>query len=399
MVFMSLYEFLLFRNAIVILLFCREKYCKPLCYDEASSFEEGVGMFDFPGGQVAAFCITFAVGVAGYFIFKLFRVPSPAMLGAMAATGALSIAGLYPFFDTRPVSFIASVTIGVMIGRLVDRTLIGRMANMAKPVVIQTAGMIALSLFCGISMHLISGIDLTTSLISATTGGVTEMIIFGMAVDADVSVIAFVQLFRLIFFVALIPYLGFIAEKITSTPQVRHDKIGCSEDISVKFFCKSNYLIMIILAFAAGGLAHRLGIPAGAMLGAMFTGGGMAMFLGKRYNFDSRLRFIALICIGLVTGARITPQFIEQLGSLLIPTVIVTLIMLIGCFLMALLLHKTSSLSLTTCLLCVTPAGMNQVVPLSEDLGADPLAASVFHTARFSCIVIFYPWLIMPFIA
>jgi len=356
-------------------------------------------MFDFPGGQVTAFCITFAVGVAGYFIFKLLRLPNPAMLGAMTATGALNIAGLYPSFDTRLVSFAASVTIGVMIGRLVDRTLIRRMVNMAKPVVVQTTGMIALSLICGISMHLISGIDLTTSLISATTGGVTEMIIFGMAVDADVSVIAFVQLFRLVFFVTLIPYLGFIAEKITGTPQVRHTKINCAEDTSVKFFCKRDYLIMILLAFAVGSLAQRLGIPAGAMLGAMFTGGGVAMFLGKRYSFDSRLRFPALICIGLVTGARITPQFIDQLGSLLFPAMIVTLIMLVGCFLMALLLHKTSGLSLTTCLLCVTPAGLNQVASLSEELGADPLVASVFHTARFSCIIIFYPWLIMPFIS
>jgi len=356
-------------------------------------------MFDFHGGQVAAFCITFAIGVAGYFLFKLLRIPSPAMLGAMTATGALNVAGLYPVFNTRPVSFVASVTIGIMIGRLIDRTLIRRIVSMAKPVVIQTTGMLALSLLCGMSMHFVSGIDLTTSLISATAGGVTEMIIFGMAIDADVSVIAFVQLFRLVFFVALIPYMGFIAEKITGVPQVQDTKIGRTEGDSTEFFSKKNYLIMIFLAFAGGWLAHWLRIPAGAMLGAMFTGGGIALLLGKRYKFDNRLRIPALICIGLVTGARITPQFIEQLSSLLVPTIVVTLIMLIGCFLMAMLLHKTTGLSLTTCLLCVTPAGMNQVVPLAEDLGADPLAASVFHTARFSSIVIFYPWLIMPFIS
>ena len=356
-------------------------------------------MFDFPGGQVVAFCVTFAVGAAGFALFRFLRIPQPTLLGAMVATGALNVAGLYPLFNTRLVSFVASVVVGVMVGRLIDRTVIRRIVSMAKPVAIQTIGMLVMSLICGLTMHFVSGIELRTSLISTTAGGITEMIVFGMSMDADVSVIAFIQVFRIVIFVAMIPYLVLIAEKITGVPRMSRDQSDRVKDVSIEFFTRRNYLAMIPLTFAGGTLAYWLGIPAGAMLGAMFAGGGAALFLGKRYEFDSRLRFPALIGIGIVTGERITPQFIEQLGALFIPAIVVTVVMLIGCSLLAILLYKASNWSLTTCMLCVVPSGISQIVPLAEDLGADPLVASVFHTTRIVGIVMFYPWLVLPLIS
>ena len=355
-------------------------------------------MFDFPGGQVAALCVTFAVGTAGYFLFKFLRLPNPAVLGSMTVTGALNAAGFFPFFDTRQISFVASVVIGVTIGQLIDRTVVGRVVRMARHVLIQTVGMLVLSLICGLSMYLISDAELATSLVSGAAGGITEMIIFGIFLDADISVIAFIHLFRLVFFITLIPYLGFIAEKITGVPRTPHGQSARVKNAAVEFFDRKDFLTLIFLAFSGGALAFWLNVPAGAMLGAMFASGGLALFLGKQYKFDSRLRLAALIGIGLVTGTRITPQFVQQLGTLFVPAMVVTVIMLIGSTLLAVVLYKASGWSLTTCLLCVAPAGMNQIVPLAEDLGADPLTASVFHTARIVGIVIFYPWLVLPLI-
>jgi membrane AbrB-like protein len=155
---------------------------------------------------------------------------------------------------------------------------------------------------------------------------------------------------------------------------------------------------MIPLAFAAGALASWLKVPTGAMIGAIAAGGGMALLLGRQYKFDDRLRIVAQIGLGLVTGNRITSEFIEQLGTLLVPTLVVTLVMLAGCVMMALLLYNTTEWSLTTCLLCAAPAGLAQIASYAEEIGADSLTASVFHTARLVGIVTLYPWLILPLI-
>ena len=314
----------------------------------------------------------------------------------MAATGALSAAGLYPTFNTRLVSFTANVVIGIMIGRQIDRTVVRRMAGMIRLVGIQTAGMLLLSLACGLSMRLLSGEELTTSLISGAAGGITEMIIFGMSVDADVSVIAFIQLFRVVLFLAMIPYLAVVAEKITGARRAPRGPDATAKKEPPVLFAGKDYLTLISLAFAGGALAAWLEIPTGAMLGAMFAGGGLSLLLSKQYKFNNKFRYAAQIGLGLVTGERVTPQIARQLGTLFVPAVVVTLVMLIGCTLMAALLYKMSGWSLTTCLLCAAPAGLSQIASFAEEVGADPLVASVFHTARIVGIVSFYPWIVLP---
>jgi len=355
-------------------------------------------MFGFPGGQIAAFCVTFAVGVAGYFLFRFLRFPSPAILGSMVATGILNAAGFYPSFNISLVSFFCNILVGVMIGQKIDRSVIAHMARMVKPVLIQTAGIFVLSLTCGLSMYLTGSADLKTSLISGTAGGIAEMIIFGMSIDADISVVAFVQVFRVVVFLALIPYQAIIAEKIAGILRMSRAQPSREKKAFLKFFMKRDYLMMIPMAFAGGALALWLEIPTGALLGSMLACGGIALLIGKQYKFDNKLSFIAQIGIGLVTGAKITPQIFEKLGTLLVPAIVVTLVMLVGCFLMALLLYKMSEWNLATCLLCVSPAGLSQIVTLAESVGADPLVASVFHTVRIVGIVTFYPWLVLPFI-
>ncbi|MDR2529118.1 MAG: AbrB family transcriptional regulator [Synergistaceae bacterium] len=352
-------------------------------------------MFDFSGGQAAAFCLTFAVGAGGYFLFRLLRIPNPALLGSMAATGAMNAMGLYPSFNTRLVAFVSNVAIGVMIGQQIDRTVARRMARAIVPVAIQTAGMLLLSLTCGLVMRLTSNVDLATSLISGAAGGITEMIVFGVSIDAQVSVIAFVQLFRVVVFLALIPYLAIVAEKITGVSRASRGT-ETAQKTSPAFFAKGDYLKLVPLAFAGGAFAAWLNVPTGAMLGAMFAAGGMALFWGRKYKFNERLRFAAQIGLGLVTGERITPQIAAQLGNLFLPAVAVTLVMLAGSTLLAVLLYKTSDWGLTTCLLCAAPAGLSQIVSFAEDVGADPLTTSVFHTARIVGIVSFYPWIVLP---
>ena len=356
-------------------------------------------MFDFPGGQFVAFCAMFAVGTLGFFLFKFLRVPVPALLGSMVATGALSAAGFYPAFNTRPVSFLCNVMVGIMIGQQIDRTAIGRISRMIKPVLIQTGGMLVFSLVCGLSLYLVSSLDLMTSLISGATAGIVEMVIFGISLDADVSVVTFVHVFRIIFFSVMIPYLDPLVEKIINVPQTSRGRSDREKEAFVKFFGRKNYLTMIPLAFAGGALGFWLEIPTGTLLGTMLACGGMALLVGKHYIFDNRLSSAAQIGLGLVTGGRITSQIVEKLGPLFVPTFLMALVMLAATILMALLLSKTTEWDMTTCLLCVNPGGLIQVIAYAEDNGADSLTISVFHLVRVIAIVAFYPWLVLPLIS
>lgn len=245
------------------------------------------------------FCLTFAVGTIGFLLFRFCRIPNPAMLGSMAATGALNIAGYFPDFPTWFVSFCANVLIGIMIGRQIDRTIFSRIVELAKPVLFQLAGIYGLSLLCGYVLYLMSGgtISLVTALISGAAGGITEMIIFGLSIDADTAVIAFVQLFRVVIFLSLIPYLAVLCEKLGWAKPKMENRI---EKNHVFWFRRNDYLLLAPCGLIGTLVGIGLNIPSGGLIGAMLASGAFSVFLNRRYRFNVRLRYIAQIGLGLV---------------------------------------------------------------------------------------------------
>lgn len=343
-----------------------------------------------------AFGLTFVVGLAGFFLFRLIKFPNPGLLGSMFATGILNIAGYYPSFPTWLVSFLANAAIGVMIGRQVDRNVINRIRVLAKHVFVQVSGMLVLSLVCGYVLYTFSDVSLKTALISSAAGGITEMIVFGMSVDADVAVVALVQVARVAIFLVLIPYISMLAEKLLKTRK-RAD-VEAAANMKLDLFRRRDYPLLIVCSLLGAWLGNVLRVPAGSMLGAMVASGAFALFVNRRYIYDMKIRFAAQIALGMVLGGRLTSDMVSRLGSMLLPTLVVTIVMLVGCVGMALHLYRKTGWDLTTCLLCSSPAGLSQITVYAEEIGLDSFTVSVFHTVRIMGIVSLYPWIIMPFI-
>lgn len=346
--------------------------------------------------QFVGFCLTFAVGSAGFFLLRWLRAPNPALLGSMIATGALDVFGYYPQFSTWLVSFVSNAVIGAMIATQIDRSILRRIRELARPVAVQTAGILALSVVCGYTLYVMgrsSSISLLTAMLSGTAGGVTEMLVFGLSTNADVSVIALVQVFRLVVSLTLIPYIALLGKKHGDALQTVPTKnIGL-----LPMFTRRDYGLLV-LSMLAGAFAGRwLNIPSGALLGAMFGCGAHALYVNKVYVCDTRSRFLAQIGLGLVMGQRMTMVMVERLGEMLAPAVAVTVVMLVGCTLLAFLLRKTTGWDITTCLLCTAPAGLSQIAVFAEEIGVDSFTASMFHTARILSIVTLYPLCIMWF--
>jgi membrane AbrB-like protein len=344
--------------------------------------------------------MVYALGSVGFVVFRFLKIPNPALLGSMFATGTLNIAGYYPRLSTWLISFVSNAMIGTMIARQIDGTVLRHMRTLLRSVLIQTAGMIALSFMCGGAMFAVcrvtaaGQISLSTALISGAAGGITEMTVFGMSVNADIAVIALIQLFRVVIALTIIPYLSIIGERMGGRKKNR-----ASAQKSLPKFSPGNYAALALCSLAGAAFGFWLKIPTGAMLGAMMASGVFAISVNKRYGFDVKLRYIAQIGLGLAMGQRISPDFTSLLGSLLIPALVVTSLMLVGSTLLAVLLYKTTDFDLTTCLLCSAPAGLSQIGAFAEEIGADPFTASVFHTARIIGIVSIYPWIVMPLIS
>lgn len=345
-----------------------------------------------------AFCLTFFVGTIGFAVFRLCRVPNPAMLGSMFATGVLNVAGYYPDFATGFVSFGANLLIGVMIGRQIDRGVFSRVVQLGKPIVVQMIGIYGLSLACGYGLYVMGHgeITLATALISGAAGGITEMIIFGMSINEDVAVIAFVQLFRVVISLSIIPYVAMACERFGYG--VNTSDKEKSEQIKMAMYRRQDYIPLALAALSGSFIGVYLNIPSGGLIGAMLACGAVSLVINRYYKFPAGIRYFAQICLGLVLGQRMTPEIVGQLGDLFLPALTTTIIMLVGCTLLAFLLRHNTGWDMLTCLLCSAPAGLSQITVFADEIGVDSFLASVFHTVRIIGIVALYPVILMSFV-
>ncbi|MDR1019498.1 MAG: AbrB family transcriptional regulator [Synergistaceae bacterium] len=345
--------------------------------------------------QLGGFFFSYLVGSAGYLLFDRLKIPTPALLGSMFACGLINITGHYPEFPVWAVSFTSNALIGIMLGRLISRDVFRQILGLSRPVLSLSAGMIALSLASGFALYGLSDLDIHTSLISGAAGGIAEMIIYGISVDADASVIAFMQTFRVVTFLMLIPCFAKIAGKIGDRKD--HARPVSSGKSGLPLFERGNYAALVFVSLVGAVAGKMLDIPTGALIGAMAASGAYATAIGKSYRYDTRIRCFAQITLGMVTGERLTPEAVSALGNLLMPALAVTGVMIAGSALFAFLLYKYTGLDLVTCLLCAAPAGISQISVYAEEIGADTFTASVFHTARIISIVTFYPLVTMLF--
>lgn len=349
--------------------------------------------------QLAGLVVVFSAGTAGFLFFRRIKVPNPALLGAIFATGIMSVSGYYPAIPSRWVTFFSNMTIGVILGRQIDRKVVERVINLARFILIQVVGMLALSLVSGCALHKMTDLSPATAMLSGAAGGIAEMSAFAISIDADAAAVAFIQLFRIVTFMTLIPYLSILAKKLEARKNVTRqgDPNEKKEKSKPVFFSRKDYFILIVTAFAGAFTANWLKIPTGALLGAMCACGICVLCLNKTYKYDVRIRHAAQIGLGLIMGERIGPETIPLLGRLFVPGLIITLIMLVGCVSLAFILHWSSGWDFVSCLLCAAPAGLSQIAAYAEEIGADSFTASIFHTVRIVGIVSFYPWIVPMF--
>lgn len=350
--------------------------------------------------ELLGFALVFLAGCAGAGLFRLIHFPAAPIIGAMAAASFLNIMGWSPHFNAGPVSFVCAVCIGIVLGKQINRRVVCHAKDMVRPVLVQISFHLLLSLVCGYVFYLLApasaagALSLATALVSASTGGLTEMLVFGLSIGGDVAIIAFVQLFRLVTFLSLIPYSGKLAKFLGDRrqPLPAGDGAACAV---LAPFSAFHYVLLVAAAFTGGYIGLYLQIPAGSLLGSMCFSGGLGMVLNRGYRYKPFLRGLAQIGLGVVMGQRVSAEMISGLASLFLPVLGFTAVMLAGCLVLAFVQYRTTRYDLTTCLMCSAPAGLSLSAIYAEELGIDVFTVSVFHTARMVSIVMFYPWIIL----
>lgn len=339
-------------------------------------------------------------GAAGGFLFRFLRLPLPALLGSLTAAAFLAVCG----FSTSdaPIDgmlLFCKIAIGIMVGRRISRESLRMIRRIASSAILVSIWMILLSLASGKILALLADIPLSTALIGCTAGGVSEMAIFALSKNYDVATITIIQTFRLVSTLALTPWL---AKKWSERQGGEDSRFLASEDVrenaeqSPASFSRREMLILIFSAAIAGLCMQTLGVPAGAMLGALALSGAFCAGFNKTYVFSRKITFAAQIGIGIAVGRQFGPSQIDILTNFRFLSAVIasTGFIMAGMLFLSFALQKMTHWPPLTCLLSASAGGMTQMVVVAEEMNADSFTISILHLARYLSVVSYMPFLV-----
>ncbi len=345
--------------------------------------------------MLAETALLFGAAVAGFYVFRLLRLPTPALLGPMLFAGVLNYLYLYPDLSLDIPSFLAKVVLGVTLGRRFDRGVLSTLRELPLPALITALWMMGASLAAGFFLHAWSDLPLGTALIGSAAGGVTEMAVFAMALGFNVVTVTFIQIFRLVISVVAIPFVA----RGWQWYCIRRGGAQLPEPWSpppspAGRFQARHYVLLALAASGSGWLFQILGVPAGGMIGSMCGTAVVVMGTGRDCLLPLKLSQLAQLVIGVIIAKTMTHDTLATLGDLFLPLLAPTFILLVLCLLLSVILARLTGWDSMTCILATMPAGLTQIVPIAEEFGANVLKVGALHTVRLISIIVLLPWII-----
>lgn len=167
---------------------------------------------DGTGGAPAIPPLTDAVvmivaAVAGSLIGRALRFPAPTFLGPLAVSGLLHLTGLSQSVPPDWLVAGAQVVLGTILGCRFIGMRAGELVRAGGLSVVSTALTLGLALVAGLAMRSLAGVGLDQSILALAPGGLTEMGLIALAIQADVAFVALHHVVRILLVIVVAPPL------------------------------------------------------------------------------------------------------------------------------------------------------------------------------------------------
>ncbi|MGF1665505.1 MAG: AbrB family transcriptional regulator [Acidimicrobiia bacterium] len=146
----------------------------------------------------------------------------------------------------------------------------------------------------------------------------------------------------------------------------------------------------LLAAVVVGFVFDRLGVPAGALIGAMLGVAAVNLVGATTVGPGRPLLFVAFVILGWELGSQVTRSTLEQVRGAAVPIGFVVIGLLVAAGLLAVVLHR-AGLDPVTAFLASSPGGISQMAALSTELGGNAVVVSVVHLIRVLAVVLTAP--------
>ncbi len=232
-------------------------------------------------------------------LLSLLAVPSPALFGGLltgmifALTGGRRIV-LHPFVNSG-----AQAVIGVVVGTLLELSILQSLGGDWLPVAGVVVGTLLLSVVAGLLMGRWTSVSAITGSLSLSAGGAAGITSMSRDLGADERMVAVIQYLRVVLIVATLPLVtAFVFHPPAAGESVVAVTQGAGWVVDVTFTA--------VCALVGSLIAMWARVPAGTLLGPMVLTAGLTV---AGWSFDAHVpAWLAQIAYGAI-GLRIGVGF------------------------------------------------------------------------------------------
>ncbi len=328
--------------------------------------------------------VTLCIAVAGFLIGRRIGIPVPAMIGSMIAVGIFSALSGFALMPT-PVKMFSQGVSGAFIGLSVGRRDIANIPRMIKPLVLLLVMLTANTIALGFLFHIVFGWDLMTGLLSCVAGGIADVSLIAMDMDADASTVAIMQTVRLASVLAIFPtWIGLMTRDM---PEIEHEPLDMGQEASDTFLDRivdtprKRTAFTLAVSVVCGAAGYMSGIPAGALLFSLVAVATLNI-LTDACKMPMTIKRMAQVLAGSLVGSTVTPETISHLGGIIGPVVIMFAMYMLVNLVFSLIASRTGMLDMRSALFASSPGGASDMALIAADLGADLTKIAVLQIFR-----------------
>lgn len=333
--------------------------------------------------------LTFLVAFLGGILFLRLKIPGAMIIGAAFATCILNLITPFAYMPLYG-KLAAQICSGAFIACSVTRDDCVRIAKNWKGPFILTCGLFILNLITGTLLYVITGMDEITCYFSAIPGGISDTPIVAQELGGDSAIVLVAQLMRLVIGLSVFPL---IASRIKSEERtIQNAYVKKRGNNAKKGFLHVS--VTLLVAGVGGAVVRKMGVPAGALVGALIAVLVYSILSGKA-RMTQGLRCITQSLAGAYIGCSIGIDSIKLLIRNAPAMLLIGIMYTVGCFLISIVLHCSCKLTTRAALLAAMPAGVSDVALIAADMNLNIPELAVMQIVRLIMAITVFPHLIL----
>lgn len=307
-----------------------------------------------------------AFGVAGGGLFALLSLPAPWLTGSLVAVAAVAVAGVR-VRSPDWARFLLYVVLGVIVGATLDPESVRRMIDWPVSLAVYAVCVAVTAWLGGRYLVLTARCDRATAVFGAIPGTLSLVLPLAASAGADVRQVALVQSVRLVALVFLFPLSAGVVQGGGAPTAAAWDW---------------PLLGLLAAALAGAGVAMRLKVPAGALVGSLAVSAGLHATGLSRAMPPDGLVAAALVLLGIMVGVRFVGSQLRDLARLAGIGFGLVVLALAVTAAFAAAAHAWLGFGFAELVLAYAPGGVEAMTLIALSLGLDPAFVGAHHLAR-----------------